>query len=65
MATGTSYGTQEWTDQGAVDTYREENECDGQDGLCGRPRRPGSPFCWDCSSVFGAAAFTQFRDAAG
>ncbi|MEU8672717.1 helix-turn-helix domain-containing protein [Streptomyces anulatus] len=50
---------EEWVDQHAVDRYRENNECDGQDGLCGRPRRPGSTLCWECSSAFGAAAFTE------
>ncbi|MCX4657315.1 helix-turn-helix domain-containing protein [Streptomyces microflavus] len=63
-ATGTSYGTRGWVDQRAVDAYREGNECDGRDGLCGRPRRPGSTLCWECSSVFGAAAFTELHDAA-
>ncbi|MEU0002204.1 helix-turn-helix domain-containing protein [Streptomyces microflavus] len=63
-ATGTSYGTREWIDQGAVDAYREKNECDGRDGLCGRPRRPGSTLCWECSSVLGAAAFTELHAAA-
>lgn len=55
----------EWLDQSTVDTYREMNECDGQDGRCGRPRRPGSTLCWECSSVFGAAAFTELHDEAG
>ncbi|MEU5560990.1 helix-turn-helix domain-containing protein [Streptomyces globisporus] len=48
-----------WVDQHRVDRYREESECDGKDGMCGRPRRPGSTLCWECSSAIGAAAFTE------
>ncbi len=49
-ATGT-HETPRWTDQSSVDAHREQNECDGRDGMCGRPRRPGSPLCWECSAV--------------
>ena len=45
-----------WTDQQAVDSSREIAECDGEDGLCGRPVRPGSPFCWDCSAIYGVGS---------
>jgi hypothetical protein len=24
-------------------------ECEGDDGMCGRPTEPGSPFCHTCS----------------
>ncbi|MEU6017002.1 helix-turn-helix domain-containing protein [Streptomyces sp. NPDC047515] len=55
---GPSRGTEEtwtpppWTDQQAIDAAREKNECDGKNGSCGKPRRPGSSFCWECSSVY-------------
>ncbi|ALC25686.1 hypothetical protein [Streptomyces sp. CFMR 7] len=32
-------------------SMRTGRECDGRDGMCGRPRRPGSPLCWECSAV--------------
>lgn len=47
-----------WTDQQAIDSSRKSAECDGEDGLCGRPVRPGSAFCWDCSAIYGVGATT-------
>ncbi|MFH9118535.1 helix-turn-helix domain-containing protein [Streptomyces globisporus] len=35
--TGSPSGAPEWVDQHALDSHRESQECDGQDGLCGRP----------------------------
>ncbi|TXS63826.1 hypothetical protein [Streptomyces sp. sk2.1] len=56
---GTARGSEEtwtppgWTDQAAIDLQRVSVECNGEDGMCGRPVRPGSSFCWECSAVYG------------
>ncbi|WP_405499689.1 helix-turn-helix domain-containing protein [Streptomyces anulatus] len=46
----------QWVDQHAVDVQRVNQECDGEDGICGRPVRPGSAYCWECSAVYGVNA---------
>jgi hypothetical protein len=46
----------QWVDQAALDAAREENECNGDDGFCGKDRRPGSEFCWEHSSVYGVGS---------
>ncbi|MEV8101100.1 hypothetical protein [Streptomyces sp. NPDC088135] len=45
-----------WTDQQAIDSSREKGECDGDDGFCGKPRRPGSSYCWGCSAIYGVGS---------
>ncbi|MFB7301398.1 hypothetical protein [Streptomyces rubiginosohelvolus] len=49
----------ERVDQHALDRHRESQECDGQDGLCGRPRRTDSALCGECASLVGAATFNR------
>jgi hypothetical protein len=43
----------QWVDQHLVDMSREKNECIGDDGFCGKPRRPGWEYCWPCSAIYG------------
>ncbi|WP_239085905.1 hypothetical protein [Streptomyces parvus] len=43
----------QWVDQSIVDAQRVSQECVGDDGFCGRPVRPGSPYCWPCSAIYG------------
>ncbi|MET9053268.1 helix-turn-helix domain-containing protein [Streptomyces bacillaris] len=46
----------QWVDQSIVDAQRVSQECVGDDGCCGRPVRPGSPYCWPCSANYGVGA---------